>query len=137
MSIIADTSYMYALFNPRDRYHQQSLAFAEVNSEPILFPSAIMTELGFVFERDRGYAGIVWFLEQFRHTDAGIAPMIQEDLGRIYEIAAQYADSRLDVVDCCIIALAERLQIRKIATFDIRDFSIYQPSHTDYFEILP
>jgi len=137
VSIIADTSYIYALFNPRDRYHRQTLAFAEVNTEPILFPSAILPELGFVFERDRGYAGIVWFLDQFRHTDAHIEPMIQEDLGRIYEIAAQYADSRVDVVDCCIIAVAERLQITKIATFDRRDFHIVRPVHTDYFEIVP
>lgn len=63
--------------------------------------------------------------------------MIQEDLGRICEIAEEYRDSRLDVVDCCIIALAERLQIKRIATFDRRDFHIVRPSHTEYFEILP
>ena len=63
--------------------------------------------------------------------------MMQEDLSRIYEIAQQYADSRFDVVDCCIMAMAERLQIAKIATFDKRDFRIVRPGHTDYFEILP
>ncbi len=63
--------------------------------------------------------------------------MMQEDLSRIYENAQQYADSRFDVVDCCIMAMAERLQIAKIATFDSRDFSIVVSSHTEYFEIPP
>ncbi len=137
MRILADTSYIYALFNPRDPYHQQSVAFAETNSEPILFSSAILPELGFLFERDRGYAGIVWLLKQFRHTDALIEPMIQEDLGRISEIAEQYADARFDIVDLRILAMAERLQITKVATFDRRDFGIFKPSHAAYLELLP
>ena len=35
------------------------------------------------------------------------------------------------------MAIAERLNITRIATFDRRDFSIFQPSHCDYLELLP
>jgi len=48
-----------------------------------------------------------------------------------------YADARLDFVDCCIMALTERLDIRRVATFDRRDFSIFRPNHGDYLELLP
>ena len=137
MSILADTGYVYALYYPDDAHHQQAVAFAHVNTEPIMLPAVILPELGFLFRRDLGYAGIVQFLGRFKDMDATIEPMLDADLERIYEIADQYADSRFDVVDCCIMAMAERLQITKIATFDRRDFSIVVPSHTDYFEILP
>ena len=137
MSILADTGYVYALYNPEDAHHRKAVEFANENTEPILLPAVILPELGFLFRRDLGYAGIVQFLGRFKDMDATIEPMLDADLGRIYEIAEQYADSRFDVVDCCIMAMAERLQITKIATFDRRDFSIVVPSHTDYFEILP
>ncbi len=137
MSILVDTGFVYALFQPADPHHERATAFSEVNSEPMLLPAVILPELGFLFRRDHGYAGVIQWLEQFRYTQARIAPMMQEDLSRIYEIAQQYADSRFDVVDCCIMAMAERLQIAKSATFDKRDFRIVRPGHTDYFEILP
>ena len=137
MSIIADTSFVFALYNPADTYHEQAMAFASVLPDPVLIPSVVLPELGFLFVRDLGYSGVVQFLEQFRETDSPIEPLLNSDLGRVYEIADRYADAAVDVVDCCIIALAERLQITRIATFDRRDFYIVRPSHTDYFEILP
>lgn len=49
----------------------------------------------------------------------------------------KYRDAELDFVDCCLTALAERLNITRICTFDRRDFSIIRPKHTDYLELLP
>lgn len=48
-----------------------------------------------------------------------------------------YAVAKLDFVDCCLTALAERLNITKIRTFDRRDFSMIRPKHAEYFELLP
>lgn len=137
MSVLADTGYVFALYNPQDAHHQQAVAFANANTEPMLLPAVALTELGFLFRRDFGYAGLVQFLDRFKDADARIEPMLNADLARIAEISAQYATSRLDIVDCCIMAMAERLQISKIATFDRRDFGIFRPGHTDYYEILP
>ena len=137
MSILADTSTIYALFQQKDPRHERAIAFSEVNSEQMLMPAVMLPEIGYLFRRDQVYAGIVQWLEQFRYTEARIEPMLNADLGRMYEIAQQYANSRFDIVDRCIMAMAERLQITKIATFDRRDFSIFAPIHSDYFDILP
>ncbi|MDE2747960.1 MAG: PIN domain-containing protein [Chloroflexota bacterium] len=137
MSIIADTSFVFALYNPIDAYHQRAMAFASDVAESVLLPSVILPELGFLFERDLGYAGVVQFFQQFRYTESHLEPLLNSDLARVFEIAQQYANAEFDVVDCCIMALAERLQITKIATFDRRDFHIVRPVHTDYFEIVP
>jgi len=43
----------------------------------------------------------------------------------------------LDYADLAQVAVAERLGIKRIYTFDRRDFGIIRPIHTDYFELLP
>jgi len=35
------------------------------------------------------------------------------------------------------MALAERLKIARILTFDRRDFGLYRPAHCDRFDLLP
>jgi predicted nucleic acid-binding protein len=40
-----------------------------------------------------------------------------------------YASLRLQVVDACIVALAERLDLREVAALDRRDFQVVAPRH--------
>ena len=137
MSIIGDTSFVYAVYNPDDSYHEDATSFARANTEPVIVPDVVLPELGFLFERDLGYAGMVDFFDQFRHVTWRLTPLLNTDLQRVFEIARRYRSAHLDVVDCCIMALAERLDIKRIATFDRRDFSIVRPRHTPWFQLLP
>ena len=137
MSVIGDTSFVYAVYNPDDSYHQAAASLGETSTEPIIVPDVILPELGFLFERDLCYLGVVNFFDQFRFVRWRLTPLLNTDLQRVFEIAERYADAELDVVDCCVIALAERLNVSRIATFDRRDFSIVRPRHTPYFELIP
>ena len=49
--------------------------------------------------------------------------------GRMAELLTTYASLRLQVVDACIVALAERLDLREIATLDRRDLLVVAPLH--------
>jgi predicted nucleic acid-binding protein len=40
-------------------------------------------------------------------------------------------------VDCCILAIAERLNITRICTFDRRDFQTFATTHRERLELLP
>lgn len=66
-----------------------------------------------------------------------IQGITQSDMMQIQQIMTQYADAEFDFADVSIMALAERLQITRIYTFDRRDFSIFRPTHCDYLELLP
>lgn len=59
------------------------------------------------------------------------------DLLRIDEIMATYPDARFDFVDMSLMALAERLDVQTVFTFDQRDFRIFRPRHCDYLTIKP
>jgi uncharacterized protein len=51
------------------------------------------------------------------------------DYRRMAELLTSYALLRLQVVDACIVALAERVDLREVATLDRRDFLVVGPRH--------
>lgn len=84
-----------------------------------------------------GHRAMRLFIQQFEHSAIRFEPITKDDLVRIYQILNQYADMKLDFVDASIVAISERLNIRRILTTDHRDFRAIRPLHCDYFEILP
>ncbi|HEV3311239.1 MAG TPA: twitching motility protein PilT [Chloroflexota bacterium] len=60
-----------------------------------------------------------------------------EDLSRARTLQAQYGGLSLGLVDSTVIALSERLREPKVATLDIRHFSVVRPSHVVGLELLP
>lgn len=53
------------------------------------------------------------------------------------ELVRTYADLPLGAVDASVVAIAERLGIKEIATLDRRDFSVVRPRHAEVFSIVP
>lgn len=94
-------------------------------------------QLSYLFLRDLGYRGVQTFLAYFMQINWKLEALEIRDLGRIHEIAETYTSAKFDVVDCCIMTLAERLDITRVATFDQRDFSVFKPHHCDFLELLP
>ena len=56
-----------------------------------------------------------------------------EDVRRTNEILEKYQDSKVDFVDCVIVAMAEQLNIQTILTVDQRHFRLFRPKHCPYF----
>jgi hypothetical protein len=54
-------------------------------------------------------------------------------------VDARRADDILNAefADCCIMTLAERLNITQICTLDECDFSLFRPDHIERLELLP
>lgn len=137
MTIITDSSFIYALYNTKDSRHQQAMNFASQYTGGTIVPDVILPEVSYLFLRDFGYRGVQRFLENFKQVDFRLAPLEKADLSRVHAISVLYTSAEFDMVDCCILALAERLNITQVATFDRRDFSIFRPRHCDYLELLP
>ena len=137
MTAIADSSFIYALYSEHDSNHHTANHFASVYRGKMILADVILPEVCYLFLRDLGYVGMRQFLFHFREVASPLVSLAKQDLHRIYEISATYASAAFDIVDCCIMAIAERLGITRIATFDRRDFSIFRPQHCDFFELLP
>jgi predicted nucleic acid-binding protein len=66
-----------------------------------------------------------------------LAELTETDVSRMADLAERYADLRLGGTDASVIAIAERLGIYRIATFDRRHFTVVRPVHVEAFTLLP
>ena len=137
MTFIADSSFVYALVNSEDAWHQTAERFVSQNTESLLVPNVVLPEVCYLTTRDFGYRGIGIILESFSQLGASFEPIVWGDLDRIHDIVNAYADAEFDIVDCCVMAIAERLNLTRVATFDRRDFSMFRPRHCEFLELLP
>lgn len=66
-----------------------------------------------------------------------IVDLAVEELPRMRALMSRYATLPMDFADASLVALAERLDVKRVFTLDRRDFQIYRPRHTRFFHIFP
>jgi predicted nucleic acid-binding protein len=137
VSTLLDSSFLFELLNQNDIKHPIAYTFAKRFKGRFVVSEVTLTEVAFLFNRDGGVPAVVRFLDQLVRLQAQMEPLTYRDLIRARQIMNLYADSKLDFVDCCLMALSERLKITQICTFDTRDFMIFHPQYVDHLEILP
>ena len=136
-SILVDANFLYALSDIGDKYHSDAVNFARNNKQKQVVPDVVLTEVTYLLNKHVGHHAVLRFLKLFVISNIEMESLTKSDIQRAYEIMEKYSSARLDFVDCCIVALAERLNITQICTFDRRDFSIIRPAHCDTLELLP
>lgn len=137
MSVLLDTSFLFALADASDRHHTRVLEVARSLSESLILPLPVLPEISYLLASRLGHAVMRRFLVELASSDTILEPIDRTDLRQIGEILERYADSRLDFVDAAIIAIAERQQVVRILTLDRRDFLMVRPRHCAHFEVLP
>lgn len=136
MIALADTSFVVAVGNSTDQYHQICLEIYS-QQKTIHIPQSTFAEVGYMLTRQIGNVGLSKFLLNIPATKFHLSALEFEDIYRTAELLKQYADSRIDFVDATIAAVAERLNITRVLTLDQRVFCIFRPCHCEYFELLP
>jgi len=134
--ILADSSFLIALYNKDDPLHKRATTGIDLDSD-ILVPQATLVEVTYLLAERSGVSTSVFFLSQILESQIPLVPLELADVTRARDIMATYADNSFDFVDCCVMALSERLNVTKIYTFDRRDFHVFRPIHCAYLELLP
>lgn len=83
------------------------------------------------------YAAAIALFDRISSAGFTIIDLTAEDYIRMTEIMRTYQDAAFDFTDVAQMAVAERLNITRIFTFDRRDFSVFRPKHTSFLELLP
>ncbi|SRR5258708_6546203 len=136
-TILLDTSFVVALNNPKDKNHTVARDFFAGQRNVYLLPEVVLTEAAFLLGKAGGLPASLRFLDRLVAASAVLQSVTLTDLKRARDIMAAYPNARLDFVDCCLMALSERLNITQVCTYDRRDFSMFRPKHCDYLELLP
>jgi uncharacterized protein len=137
VDILIDASYLIALGYPRDRNHAKTKQFSAVHEGNLLIPDVVLVEAMYNLQRLGNTAATVTFSRLLISQGPQFLALTLTDFTRAVALMERYQDAELDFVDCCLTALAERLDITRICTFDRRDFSMIRPNHIEYFELLP
>ncbi|SFQ16630.1 hypothetical protein SAMN05421810_10511 [Amycolatopsis arida] len=63
--------------------------------------------------------------------------MLRTDVARAADLVEKYAELSLGTADACVVAVAERLGVTRLATLDLRHFSVVKPRHAAAFTLPP
>jgi predicted nucleic acid-binding protein len=138
MAILIDTNFLLAAIFPRDANHQKAeKAIRSLATTDCIVPLPVLQELFYMTTVRINYETAVDYCERIYKAGFDIQPIIGDDFNRIFQIMRQYRSAAFDFTDAAIMALAERLNITQIYTFDRRDFLIFRPTHCEHFELLP
>ena len=120
--IVADTGAVVALIDADDRHHEVLRALFEADPQQWVLPWAVLPEVDDLVQTHVGAEAQETFLAGL---DAGVFSVEwgqETDLSRARALCARYRALKLGLVDAAVMAIAERLQARAVATLDVRDF---------------
>lgn len=137
MSVLVDTSGLYALVDDAEPQHRAVYQFVDRYDQALVVPISVLPELDYLVFSKLGSRVQIRVLRSLVGGEFHIENLSDRDLERAVELADQYADSGLGLVDASIAAIAERLNVRQILTLDRRHFGMLRPRHCPAFELVP
>lgn len=137
MKAIVDSSFLVATANAHDRFHAECLALAQEMQHGFIVPVTVLPEAAYLIGSRLGHHIMREFVRQMARPGWITEPVSDDDLIRAAAILDKYSDLNLDFVDATLVAVAERLNVRRVLTLDRRDFRVIRPSHCPSFELLP
>lgn len=138
--IVVDTGPLVAAAISTDINHRRCVDLftsLRLANERLVVPAFVVTEVCYLLARENGAKSEEAFARSLAAGDFVIAPVTSSGLDRAADLIGQYADLPLGFVDASVVALAEQLELREIATLDRRHFSVVRPRHLDAFTLLP
>lgn len=137
MALILDTGPLLAAIDTADPDHRACAALLQDVTEDLVVPALVLAELDYWCGRRLGGGAWLTFLDDVIAGAFRVECPTTADLERCRDLQDQYADLGLGVVDASVIALAERIGERRIATLDHRHFGVVRPAHAAAFELWP
>ncbi|HTP35743.1 MAG TPA: PIN domain-containing protein [Candidatus Acidoferrales bacterium] len=130
MKAIADTGFLVAFGNRRDAHHSWAMDIAQQVDEPLLTCEAVLAETAFHL----GNAGLVLALVR----EGLVKPVlcVADQVPRLAELAARYADRGPDLADLCLIRLSELYPKHPVITTDLHDFRIYRRGRREVIPLI-
>lgn len=135
--ILVDTNVLVAAARTADTNHDAAARLLETLNEPLLVPPTVLAEVCYLLNEWSGPDTEARFLRDFRPGGLQLAELTTADVARMADLVERYADLRLGWTDASLVAIAERLRIERIATFDRRHFTVVRPTHVTAFTLLP
>jgi uncharacterized protein len=137
MKTLADTGYFVGLFNPKDHHHLRCKAFFSSYTGLTITTWAIFTEVCALLTHSKQKAFFAWASKAQALGHLRIESPPAEAVAALWALMDRYEDLPMDFCDANLVYLATNLKVHRIATVDVRDFSVYRlPGNQRFVHVL-
>ena len=137
MALVLDTGPILAALDADDPAHEVCAALLDETDEPLVVVAPTLVEVDYWIRKRLQPAVWSMFVEDVARGAYRLEHLAAEDLERVAELQASYADLDLGMVDAAVIAVCEKLGESKVATLDRRHFGVVRPRHCERLRLLP
>ena len=137
MTVVADSSGLFALYDRRDPQHEEVRGCVHALRAPLVVPVALLAEIDYMLREFLSPQAETDFLASLRDGLLTLAPLLPVDLERCLELLERYRDLDLGLADASVVATAERLATDQILTLDQRHFRTLTSRRGRPFVLLP
>ena len=129
MKGIADTGFLVAFANRRDKYFPWAHALAEKIHEPLLTCEAVLAETAFHLRNCE------LVLQMLETGLIQLAFKIEDHRTELAALARRYADRQPDLADLCLIRMSELTPHLPVMTVD-GDFHVYRRNRNEMIPLI-
>ena len=135
MALILDTGPLLSALDAADPDRTRCAGL--LVDKDLIVPALVLAEVDYWCARRLSPDAWLIFLDDVLAGAYRLEPPTPADLARCRDLQAQYRDLALGVIDASVVALAERLEEPKVATFDQRHFRAVGPTHVAALDLVP
>jgi uncharacterized protein len=137
MAAILDASVVLAAADGADLNHAAAVAWFQRIDEPLVLGALTLTEIDHVLQRELGMEASLAVVASIVSGAIRLVAPTEDDLRRAAELLTESAEHRPRLSEAVLVATAERLGIRRVATFDRRPIAVFRPRHIRAFDLEP
>jgi len=137
VAVLLDASMVLAAADRADLNHGAAVAWFARVDEPLLLGALSLADLDHVLQRELGMSASVALVSTIVNGSIRLVAPTDVDLARAAELMTQAAEDRPRLVDAVLVATAERLAVRRVATFDRRPIAVFRPRHVRSLDLEP
>jgi uncharacterized protein len=137
MAAILDASVVLAAADAADLNHAAAVAWFRRIDEPLVLGALTLTEIDHVLQRELSVAASLAVVASIVSGAIRLVAPAEADLERAAVLMTEAAEHRPRLSEAVLVATAERLGIRRVATFDRRPIAVFKPRHVRAFDLEP
>lgn len=127
MAVLLDASAILAAADRADLNHAAAAAWFARVDEPLLVGALTLAEADHLLQRELGLPATLALLAALTSGAVRVVAPTEADLERAAAILETAAEHRPRLSDALLVAAAERLDVRRVATFDRRPLAVLAP----------
>jgi uncharacterized protein len=137
MNTLADSGYFVGLFNTKDHHHSRCKTFFASYTGITVTTWAVFTEVCALLTHSKQKAFFAWAARAQAVGHLRIESPPVDAVAALWQLMDKYEDLPMDFCDASLVYLATTLKIHRIATTDLRDFSVYRlPGRQRFVHVL-